>query len=129
MKNKRKKHKVRENGTVYLIEIALGDDLVYKVGATANSTRHRALQLIEGMESVYGYFPMVRILKEERCLNYYQVEKRIHKQLSGYAYVSCKTFVGHTELFQCEYEDVLRVYNTELFNSNDIVESEGLLEW
>ena len=129
MKNKRKEHKVRENGTVYLLEIVLGDDLVYKVGATANSARHRALQLIEGMESVYGYFPMVRILKEERCLNYYQVEKRIHKQLSEYGYVSCKTFVGHTEVFQCEYEAVLRAYNTELFNSNDIVESEGLLEW
>ena len=129
MKNKRNKHKTRENGTVYLLEIALGDDLVYKVGATANSARHRALQLLDGMESAYGYFPMVRILKEERCLKYYQVEKRIHKQLLGYSYKGCKVFSGSTEVFQCEYEDVLRVYNTELLNSNDIVESEGLLEW
>jgi len=28
---KRKQHKIRENGTVYLIEITLGDDIVYKV--------------------------------------------------------------------------------------------------
>jgi len=129
MKSKRMKHKVRENGTVYLIEIGLGDHLVYKVGATANSTRHRVLQLLEGMEKVYGYFPMVRVLKEEKCANYYQVENRIHRQLAVYRHIKCKTFDGSTEVYKCEYEDVLRVYNTELFNSNDIIENDGTLEW
>jgi len=81
------------------------------------------------MEKEYGYFPLVRLLKEERCANYYQVEKRVHNQLSEYRYIRCRTFDGSTEVYKCGAEDVLRVYNTELFNSNDIVENDELLEW
>ncbi len=108
----------RKNGTVYLLQLQLGDDKVYKIGCTANTVGKRAMQVIESIEKTYGYYPRVEVLQEWKCANYYQVENSIHKAMEEYRYVTAEEFSGHTEIYSCEYGIILDKYKEGIANSD-----------
>lgn len=120
--------KHRTNGTVYMVEIQLGDMVLYKVGATQNSARRRVLGIIDSMEQAYGVFPRCKILHERKCKWYYQAEKEIHHRLDKYMYETRVQFSGSTEVVKCKYEDVLEVYNDVLDNSIE-ADTDAINEW
>lgn len=122
------KHRV--NGTVYLLEIELEGKVVYKVGVTANAlVKTRVLQLIDGMEKVYGYYPKVTVRAEEKCSNYYQVESMVHRELEDYSYEACEVFGGCTELFIGEYAIISDKYKECIANSDEFSGTDNILEW
>ena len=123
------KGKNRKDGVVYVVRVELDDEVLYKVGATQYSAVKRVLQIIEHITTVYGYFPKCKIVKQERCKNYYQVEKVIHKELEAYGYeYNCKKkWNGSTEVFKCELAILLEVYQKVI--SADEPAEDNLYEW
>lgn len=118
----RYKRKIPQNhsGTVYVLEIKLEGEIVYKVGVTVYSVSRRVLQIIEGMHKSYGYFPEVRILKQDKTRHHFKVEKAIHNQLDEWKYVPDFVFTGSTELFKGVDRDVLlERYALALGNDED----------
>ena len=112
------------NGTVYVIEIEMDGVIVHKVGATKGSARKRVLQILEGVEREYEYFPKCTVVAERMCANYYQMESKIHRELSEYSYTSKHSFCGSSELFKLELDILLEVYNG-VIDSDDEVEDDG----
>ena len=107
-----KKPRIVLDGSVYLLLMCIDGVEVYKVGVTAKTVGGRCLGIIESVWSVYGYFPRVEILFQERTRHHYEVESEIHRVLRerGYSYRSGLEFSGSTELFHgIELKDILKV--------------------
>ena len=121
--------KNRKDGVVYVVRVELDGEVLYKVGATQYSAVKRVLQVVEHIANAYGYFPKCKIVKQERCKNYYQVEKAIHKELEVYDYgYSCKEkFNGSTEIFKCELDILLEIYQKVV--SADEPAEDNTYEW
>ena len=102
------KRKVPQNhsGTVYVLRIRIGDVWVWKVGVTTKTVPRRVLQIVEGFQKVYGYFPEVRIEHEEKTRNHFKCETAIHGLLCDNRYVSEYTFTGSSELFDSSLDKV-----------------------
>ena len=133
MASKRKRNKMqkaiqRKNGIVYVIKFWLEGKVLYKVGATSGNPRRRVLQVIESIEQAYGEFPRCEIIEDSSCKNYYQVENKIHKLMSEYAYVTENTFSGHTELFECD-EEVMREAYKKGIESDEQCDEDNTFEW
>lgn len=98
----------KQVGTVYVLEITLGKDVVYKVGVTGRKRlATRVGEIVIDHYLKVGYFPKVRVLKEEKTVYYYEVESYLHKKLTRYYYEH--EFNGCTELFT-DLDEVMRWY-------------------
>lgn len=115
---RRRKVPKPHSGTVYVLRIMLDDIVTYKVGITTFSVTRRVLQIIEGIYKGYGYFPEVRIVREDKTKNHFKVETAIHNQLMDYSYTPLETFTGSSELFRgLEEAELIEKY--ELAISSD----------
>ena len=105
------KRKIR--GIVYVLEMSVEGTLMYKVGVTArggNALESRVMEISVSYYRQYGYFPQVVPLRYGSTKWYYEVESCLHQKLSSHT-VKVKKFDGHTELFGCSREEVLRWYD------------------
>ena len=103
---KKRKAVQGHSGTVYVLRIRIGEVWVWKVGVTVKTVARRVLQIIEGFQKVYGYFPEVQIVHEEKTRNHFKCESAIHGILCDSRYVSEYAFTGSTELFGSGLEKV-----------------------
>jgi len=118
------------SGTVYMLKIHLGDEVVYKVGVTVYSVARRVLQIIEGMYKVYGYFPEVHVVRQEKTKSHFKCETAIHNQLCDWQYVPLGAFTGSTELFKGMTEaELIERYELAINSDEDALLDERLAVW
>ena len=107
------------SGIVYVLKIMLEETVTFKVGITTRTVVVRAKEIIEGIYKMYGYFPEVRILRQDKTLNHFKVETAIHNQLDEFRYTPDVTFTGSTELFRgVEEADLIEKYELAI-NSDE----------
>lgn len=97
---------------LYVLEILVGETLVYKVGkASGHSSKQRMLQIIGSYFDVYRVTPVIKIVKDKEVKNVFEKETKCHHALAEWQFVPEKSFSGSTELFKIDKETVLEVYN------------------
>lgn len=87
------------DGWVYLLQIELGNQTIFKIGTTGRSALIRALEISKEFYSVLGYLPKIQIIEEAKTHNNYAVEAELLKLTSKYAYkLPCeRAVVGDSE--------------------------------
>ena len=119
-----------DSGTVYILEIMLEQFTVYKIGVTTRSVAKRALQIIEGIYKMYGYFPEVRIIREDKTKNHFKVETRLHNLFVDNKYDPEFAFTGSTELFiGVTLDEVCDEYRKLITEDEDPIDDERLAVW
>lgn len=97
---------------LYILEIQIGETVVYKVGkASGHSCKQRMLQIIGSYFDVYRVTPIIKVVKDKEVSNVFDKETKCHHALAEWKYESEKKFSGCQELFKVDKEKVLEVYN------------------
>ena len=105
---------------LYVLEIMVGDTLVYKVGkASGHSCKQRMLQIIGSYFDVYRVTPIIKVVKDKEVTNVFEKETKCHHTLAEWQFVPEKAFSGSTELFLVDKEKVLEVYNKIVKDNNE----------
>ena len=105
---------------LYVLEIAVEGDTVYKVGkSSGHSSKARMLQIIGSYFDAYRVTPVIRIVKDKEVSNVFAKEAKCHHLLAEWKYESSKKFSGCQELFKAEIEKVLEVYKSVLESEED----------
>ena len=132
MANRRytRKQVPNNSGTVYILEIMLEEFTVYKIGVTTRSVVKRTLQVIEGIYKAYGYFPEVRVVREDKTKNHFKVETKMHNLFVDNKYQPEFGFTGSTELFMgVTLDEVLEEYRKLILEDEDPIDNERLAVW
>lgn len=87
------------DGWVYLLQIELGNQTIFKIGTTGRNALIRALEISKEFYGVLGYLPKIQIIEEAQTHNNYAVEAELLKLTSKYAYkLPCeRAVVGDSE--------------------------------
>ena len=113
----RRRSPKNHSGVVYILRIILDDVVTYKVGITTKTVVFRVKQIIEGVYKTYGYFPEVRVLRQDKTKNHFKVETAMHNQLGEFRYVPDFVFTGSSELFRgIEEAELIERYELALNN-------------
>jgi hypothetical protein len=105
---------------LYILEIMIGDTLVYKVGkASGHSCKQRMLQIIGSYFDVYRVTPIIKVVKDKEVSNVFEKETKCHHALAEWQYIPEKAFSGSTELFLVDKEKVLEVYKDVLQSTEE----------
>lgn len=97
---------------LYILEIQIGETVVYKVGkASGHSCKQRMLQIIGSYFDVYRVTPIIKVVKDKEVSNVFDKETKCHHALAEWQYTPDKAFSGSTEVFKVDKEKVLEVYN------------------
>lgn len=97
---------------LYILEIQIGETVVYKVGkASGHSCKQRMLQIIGSYFDVYRVTPIIKVVKDKEVSNVFDKETKCHHALAEWQYTTDKVFSGSTEVFKVDKEKVLEVYN------------------
>ena len=105
---------------LYILEIMIGDTLVYKVGkASGHNSKQRMLQIIGSYFDVYRVTPIIKVVKDKEVSNVFEKETKCHHALAEWQYIPEKAFSGSTELFLVDKEKVLEVYKDVLQSTEE----------
>lgn len=97
---------------LYILEMQIGEDLVYKVGkASGYSSKQRMLQIIGSYFDVYRVTPIIKVVKDTEVTDVFTKETACHHALAEWQFTPEKAFSGSTECFNVSKEQVLEVYN------------------
>ena len=77
---KKKQHKEKFNGHVYLLKIWIDADVIFKIGTTNRAVLTRALEISAELYAAIGYMPKMVIVREHRVLNNYTVEAELLRE-------------------------------------------------
>ena len=93
------KPKESYNGWVYLLQIELGNQTIFKIGTTGRNALIRALEISKEFYGVLGYLPKIQIIEEVQTHNNYAVEAELLKLTSKHVYkLPCeRAVVGDSE--------------------------------
>lgn len=105
---------------LYILEMQIGEDLVYKVGkASGHSCKQRMLQIIGSYFDVYRVTPIIKVVKDTEVTDVFTKETACHHALVEWTYTPSKMFSGSTELFRVDKDKVLEVYNSVLQSTKE----------
>jgi len=107
--------KVREN-RVYVYRFMLNDDrVIFKVGVSSHSNMvDRLLEVQRSFFQAYRYIMMADCRKYAKVDDAYGMERSIHKVLDNYKTKWDKKFDGMNEMFECDEDLVIRVFEEHL---------------
>lgn len=126
----RRRSPQNHSGIVYILRIILEDVVTYKIGITTKTVVFRAKQIIEGIYKTYGYFPEVRVIRQDKTKNHFKVETAMHNQLDDFKYTPDFTFTGSSELFRgIEEVDLIERYELALNSDEPAEANERLYVW
>lgn len=111
MKFKVSRKKEESTDRLYILEIVVDGNIVYKIGkASGNNCKQRMLQIVGSYFDVYRVTPVIKVVRDRACTDVFAKETKCHNELALFRYVSDEIFSGHTELFKTSKEKVVEVY-------------------
>lgn len=96
-----------DSGLLYILEMQIEGEKVFKVGVTKRKVYDRVAEIVLSYYHKYRYFPYVRPRRFRKTDDVYAKEAKMHRALKEFRFTSDKQFSGNTELFSGIDEQLL----------------------
>ena len=115
-------HNLSDNkGIVYVLQLDLEDKQLVKIGITTRKIEERVVEILTEIWKKYGIFPRCYVARYSSVDDYLDMESYLHKYYREFQYTCEHKFVGSTEVFLLDTEQVKIKYDeikNEFCNKN-----------
>lgn len=116
--------KAADETILYLLELKVDGQDVYKIGITGRSIEQRVCEILTSHFGSYRYFPYCRPKRFRKTINAYEYEQLLLDYFKEYKFTPYNKFSGSTELLSgIELEEIVEAYET-LYSTGKLPESE-----
>ena len=115
--------KVADETILYLLELTIDGQDVYKIGITTRNIEQRVCEILSSHFGSYRYFPYCRPKRFRKTTNAYEYEQLLLDYFKEFKFTPYSKFSGSTELLSgLELEVIVQAYET-LYDTGKLPES------